>query len=148
MNYLLILSFVTSIFSGVFTSDVENEKTKVVVEITNLRNSKGSVSLGVYTNQDDFDDEKEYVLEVFPKAKTDSNGKLTVELYLAPGTYGIAYLDDENNNGEMDFGLMLPKEGFGFSNYVHSGLSRPDFEDFQFTVGTQTTKVKIQTKYM
>lgn len=148
MNYLLILSFVTSIFSGVFSSDIENVKTKVVVEITNLRNTKGSVSLGVYTNQDDFDEEKEYVLEVFPKTKTDSNGKLTVELYLPPGTYGIAYLDDENNNGEMDFGLMLPKEGFGFSNYVHSGLSRPDFEDFQFTVGTQATKVKIQTKYM
>lgn len=54
----------------------------------------------------------------------------------------------KNNNGEMDFGLMLPKEGFGFSNYIHSGLSRPDFEDFQFTVGTQSTKVKIQTKYM
>jgi len=148
MNHLLILSFVTTIFNGVFTSDIENEKTKITVEITNLRNTKGSVSLGVYTNQDDFEDEKEYVLEVFPKTKTDDNGKLTVELYLAPGTYGIAYLDDENNNGEMDFGLMLPNEGFGFSNYVHSGLSRPDFEDFQFTVGTQVTKVKIQTKYM
>lgn len=123
------------------------EKTKVIIKITDIRKAEGEIGLGVYTSDDNFEDEVEYLSKTFSKTKME-NGTLTVELFLPPGTYGIALLDDEDRDGEMDFGLMMPDEGFGFSNYYHSGLSKPDFEDFAFKVENETERVKIKVKYM
>lgn len=124
-------------------------QTTVTVEITNFRSEKGKATLGIYTTQKDYEKENEYLLKSYHKGKL-VNGTLEVELSLPPGTYGIALLDDENNNGEMDFGLMMPEEGFGFSNYEVSGmvLSKPDFEEFAFEVGESPERVKIKVKYM
>ncbi|WP_417610389.1 DUF2141 domain-containing protein [Owenweeksia hongkongensis] len=148
MNYLIALNLITALlFSSPF-SVVKSEKTNVTVEISNLRNNKGTVALGVYRDNETFKKEKEYLLKVFPKTKTTDDGILQVELPLTPGTYGIAFLDDENDNGEMDYGWVLPEEGFGFSNYEHSGMSMPNFDDFKFEVGNSPTKVFIKVKYM
>ncbi|AEV31672.1 hypothetical protein Oweho_0658 [Owenweeksia hongkongensis DSM 17368] len=148
MNYLIALNLITVLlFSSPF-SVVKSEKTSVTVEISNLRNNKGTVALGVYKDNETFKKEKEYLLKVFPKTKTTDDGVLHVELPLTPDTYGIAFLDDENDNGEMDYGWVLPKEGFGFSNYEHSGMSMPNFDDFKFEVGNSPTKVYIKVKYM
>ncbi|WP_417589957.1 DUF2141 domain-containing protein [Owenweeksia hongkongensis] len=148
MNYLIALNLITALlFSSPF-SVVKSEKTSVTVEISNLRNNKGTVALGVYRDNETFKKEKEYLLKVFPKTKTTDDGVLQVELTLTPGTYGIAFLDDENDNGEMDYGWVLPEEGFGFSNYEHSGMSMPSFDDFKFEVGNSPTKVFIKVKYM
>ena len=148
MNFLFLAVFNLLVQISAPAQEYETDQTKVLVEITNLRNTDGNVSLGIYTNQADFEDENEYRLEVFSKSNMSESGTLKVEFNLPPGTYGIAYLDDENGNGEMDYGLMMPEEGFGFSNFKHSGLSKPDFEDFKFTVAQIPVKVYIQTRYM
>ena len=77
-----------------------------------------------------------------------SGGKMTASIELPSGTYGIAVLDDENSNDKMDYGLMMPKEGFGFSNFYLTGLSRPKFEQFKFVVGDANSSVVIRMKYM
>lgn len=147
MSRSLVMKILVVLLLCLSAGMAQHPKTKVLVEIVNLRSAKGVVGIGVYTNDDDFKNEKEYILQQFEKAKM-LNGKLVVELYLPPGTYGLALLDDENENGEMDFSWMIPQEGFGFSNYTLSGLSRPDFEDFQFIVGPETTKVQVKMKYL
>ena len=54
---------------------------------------------------------------------------------LDSGTYGISVLDDENVNNRMDYNFIgIPKEGFGFSNYFHTGLSKPHFDKFKFEI--------------
>jgi uncharacterized protein (DUF2141 family) len=65
---------------------------------------------------------------------------------LPAGQYGIAVLDDENNNGKMDYGLLLPAEGCGFSNYRHAGMRKLKFEDFHFLFkpGNQIIEVSMQ----
>ena len=123
------------------------EKIKLEVEITHIRNSKGSIRLGIFKSQESFEEENEYLAKSFSKSQV-KDAKLRVDLYLPPGTYGIALLDDENDNGEMDYGLMLPEEGFGFSNYYHTGLSRPDFEDFSFDLNQSAKRLDIKVKYM
>lgn len=105
------------------------------------------MGLGFYKDQKSFDDEKEFLLKTFPKEQV-KNGTLTVTVSLEPGTYGIAMLDDENSNGEMDYGWVLPEEGFGFSNYYHTGLTKPTLDKFDFVVGNQPTEVGIKVKYM
>ena len=54
---------------------------------------------------------------IIPKVTMDS-GRLTWIIPLEKhGIYAISILDDENNNGKMDYRLgFLPREGFGFSN--------------------------------
>jgi len=66
-------------------------------------------------------------------SKNMNNGKLKATVYLPEGTYGIAVLDDKNKDNEMNYTMLgMPKEGFGFANYYHSGFSYPKFSDFAF----------------
>ena len=48
----------------------------------------------------------------------------------------------------MNYGLFLPKEGFAFSNYYHTGMSKPTFDDFQFTLGNEDKKVVMKIRYL
>lgn len=55
---------------------------------------------------------------------------------LAPGRYAVNILHDENGNGKIDRGLILPKEGIGFSNIESINIrNRPTFKkaSFEFT---------------
>ncbi len=57
-------------------------------------------------------------------------------------------LHDENNNGKIDKGLLLPKEGIGFSNYQSIGLkNRPNFSKASFELNTDKT-ISVRIIYM
>jgi uncharacterized protein (DUF2141 family) len=44
-------------------------------------------------------------------------------------------LDDENLKDKMDYKLLLPTEGFGFSNF-NPIILKSNFRDFNFTVNS------------
>ncbi|PBQ31112.1 hypothetical protein CNR22_04815 [Sphingobacteriaceae bacterium] len=118
------------------------------VNINSIRSDKGNIRLAFYKDSKSFDDEKAFLIKTIPKTAL-KNGTLAVSYNgLKPGTYGIAILDDENINEKMDYGMVLPKEGFGFSNYFHTGMSRPKFESFDFTLDKADVTVEIKVKYM
>ena len=50
----------------------------------------------------------------------------------------------------MDYNFLgIPKEGFGFSNYYHTGLTKPKLNSFAFEVlENKNTKVEVKMKYM
>jgi len=143
----LLLTISTAIVFLGFSSFRVPQKTTVLIGITNLRSEKGSIQMGIYKDDESFQEEKEFMLKRFSKKNMKGN-ILVVKMQLEPGEYGFALLDDENDNGKMDYGIMLPKEGFGFSNYYHKGMKRPHFEQFKFNVGQHTTRVKVKVKYM
>lgn len=118
------------------------------INITGLRNNSGVVRMGFYTNNEAF--EKEEALFVKNEAKASMvNGVLSVTYTdLKPGLYGIALLDDENNNDKVDYGWFLPKEGFGFTNYYHTGITKPHFQKFSFILGTGPKVVEIKVRYL
>ncbi|HPA30417.1 MAG TPA: DUF2141 domain-containing protein, partial [Bacteroidia bacterium] len=67
---------------------------------------------------------------------------------LPKGKYAINILHDENKNGKIDKGLILPKEGIGFSNYSSIGLTnRPNFKKASFNL-FQDKEVKVKMIYM
>lgn len=104
----------------------------IQLEITNIQSDKGSILIAVFKDEESFKDENPFRTIVVTKDSMTEN-KLSTEVSLKPGVYGISVLDDENDNGQMDFNFVgVPKEGFGFADYYHSGLSRPKFEDFKF----------------
>ncbi len=67
---------------------------------------------------------------------------------LAPGTYAIAAFHDENDNGELDAGLLgIPTEGYGFSNDAPSTMGPASFEDAAFDLGGQPVAMRITLDY-
>ncbi|WP_070137950.1 DUF2141 domain-containing protein [Crocinitomix algicola] len=124
---LLLLLGLTSIFTI-------GQAATLKIAIKNIRSSKGRVSIGLYKNDDAFQNDRPMKKIKISKSAL-KGGKLSYSLDLPAGTYGLALLDDENSNDEMDSNFIgIPNEGYGFSNYVHSGMFKPSFSDFKFTV--------------
>jgi uncharacterized protein (DUF2141 family) len=120
----------------------------VVVEVTNLRNTRGTI-LACLTNEE----------ARFPRCRDDAhshrlsvpaNGSLVLRFHdVTPGDYAIALLHDENNNGRADRALsMIPREGFGFSRDAPVRMGPPSFEDAAITVGTAALRQTIRMRYM
>ncbi len=122
---------------------------EVTINISDIRSAKGSISIMAFPDSATFKDKKPYKRFVIDK-KNLKDGKITTKMTLPPGTYGISILDDENKNGKMDFNFIgYPQEGFGFSNYYHTGFSRPKFSSFIITVvENKDMSVDIKFRYL
>lgn len=142
MRFLFLLSFL------LLAAPAANSNTDAVpltIRFTGLRNGKGTIGIGVYRTQEEFDTDKPFQKLRITKEGA-KGGTLRHSLTLAPAVYAISVLDDENNNHQMDFNWMhIPQEGYGFSNYVHSGLVRPKVTKFQFRLqAPMEVEVKMQ----
>jgi uncharacterized protein (DUF2141 family) len=105
----------------------------ITVNITGIRNNKGVLRLAFYMDEESFNKDTPLYEKIFSKENIKSKTFSVEFLDIPKGVYGIAVLDDENNNGKMNYSFFgLPKEGFGFSNYYHTGMKRPKFNDFKF----------------
>jgi len=125
------------------------EAQTVEVTVTGLRSEKGQIAIGVFIDEESFRREEAYLEIQFPK-KDIRDGVMTVSFSLEPGVYGLSLLDDENSNRKMEYNFLgIPKEGFGFSDYYHTGLKKPSFDSFKFDlVGGQSKKIKIKLRYI
>ena len=119
----------------------------ISVTVTNIRNTKGTMQLQLYRSQKTFAKETPYKIYRVSK-KSVSGHTLRYKITgLVQGHYGVALLDDENNNKKMDYGWMMPEEGFGFSDYYHTGLSRPTFYQFKFYL-KEDKSVTMKVRYL
>ena len=66
---------------------------------------------------------------------------------LAPGTYGVAIIHDENGNGKLDTFAGIPREGVGFSRNPAIRFGAPSFRSAQFTVTGSAMRQDIKVKY-
>lgn len=120
----------------------------LTIEFENIRNNKGVVYVTLYETEDTWlDEDFDYYEFIFSKEKL-SNNKLTVLIdSIKPGYYGIAVLDDEDENGEMRNNFIgFPREGFGFSRNVKVRLVRPKFEECVLEIKNDTT-ISITMQY-
>jgi len=138
-------SFFTFLFL-LISANIEAQT--INVKITDIRSEKGNIILSVFRDQESFSREKPARLTVIPKTEL-QKGSLTTHINnLNPGIYGIALLDDENGNGKMDYRLLIPQEGFGFSDYYSERLVKPVFEDFSFNLESEDRTVNIRLRYI
>jgi len=144
--YFFLIAIGTDISKNIKKTSVPIAISVIIKEI---KTSKGQILMAIYKDDVSFDKEIPYKQVQAFKNKI-SNGTLLVEVKLEPGKYGISLLDDENFNVKMDYNFLgIPKEGFGFSNYYHSGLSKPKLKSFSFEViENKNTKVEVKMKYM
>lgn len=119
---------------------------EVVITVTDVRSTKGVIRACMTTRSD-----------IFPKCVNDPNAHRTVvpattkEIRFTgvkPGSYGIALLHDENNNGKADRAMgMMPKEGYGFSRDAPVKMAPPKFADAVIQVGEGSQRVTIKMRY-
>lgn len=130
-----------------FVSDSRAEDVEVLV--TGVKSARGQIIVKVYTSSDGYEDDKPVQIIKFDK-KHLAGGQIVHKITLKSGSYGLALLDDENGNGVMDYNFVkMPKEGFGFSNFYLSGMKKPKYESFKFTVNSQQQhKVTMKIRYL
>jgi len=136
----IVLLFI--FFTFVSFNEGNKEKTfSLTVKVKHLRNLKGVVQFALYNKEGSIPDEKYkryYKKKVAPIIKDSST---VVFSNLPEGKYAINILHDENENGKIDKGFILPKEGIGFSNYQSIGMrNRPKFSKASFMLNSDTTK--------
>ena len=121
----------------------------VEVIIKGIRSTKGQIILAIFIDNESFKNEEPYKRIVFDKLKV-IDGELSVKFNLNPGIYGFSLLDDENNDKLMNYNFVgKPLEGFGFSNYYHSGFKRPHFTLFKFELKeNENQKILMKIKYI
>jgi uncharacterized protein (DUF2141 family) len=121
----------------------------VEVIITGIRTEKGQIVIGVFKDDESFKKEESFLEKRFVKNGI-SNEEMRVQFSLEPGIYGLSLMDDENSNGKMEYNFLgIPKEGFGFSDYYHTGITKPKFDSFKFSINKdQTKKITIRIRYM
>ena len=118
------------------------------IEITDVRNAEGHLLLGVYTNDIDYQNKLAVLKQTVLKTNL-KDGLVTAKIEgLSPGVYGVALMDDEDWDRKMAYRLIIPAEGFAFSNYFHEGFSKPHFDDFKFNLESEDVKVVMKCKYL
>ncbi|MCC6187153.1 MAG: DUF2141 domain-containing protein [Chitinophagaceae bacterium] len=126
----------------------QSSNVSVQLQITNVRNGKGTLRLGLFKNEEDFENEKPFKHIIVSKQNFNKNS-IVATVVLPQGSYGISILDDENDNLKMDYNIIkMPKEGFGFCNYYHEGFSRPKFKQFLITISNSTKILNSKIRYI
>lgn len=144
---LIVVMLTVSIVLLSFSVKEQNTYT-LTVAVENLQNSKGEVQFTLYNTVGSIPDEHYKNYFKIDKSRIE-NGKAEITFSNLPkGIYAVNILHDENKNGKIDKGFILPKEGIGFSNYSSIGLTnRPNFKKASFELNQNKT-IKVKVIYM
>jgi uncharacterized protein (DUF2141 family) len=119
------------------------------IHVDGLRNSTGVVGSVVFKSADGWPEDPKKAFRRGPTSIVPGDRQATVVWdHLPPGDYGVAAIHDENRNAKLDRNLIgIPKEGFGFANNPHVGLSSPPFPSAVVHVGCPVTETTIHLQY-
>jgi len=120
----------------------------LTVEVKDLQNSKGVLQFALYNKDGTIPDEHyKKCCKILKEKIQDGSSKVTFS-NLPQGRYAVNILHDENENGEIDKGFILPIEGIGFSNYNSIGLTnRPNFSKASFELSSDK-KIVVKVIYL
>ena len=123
------------------------EGSTVTASVVNLRSQKGNVVCRLYRSEADFPRSPSGNVR---KKVTVVPGRSTRCVFenVAPGTYAMTFIHDENANGKLDTNFIgIPSEGFGTSRNAPVRFGPPDFDDAKFRHTGGVTRLEARTKY-
>jgi uncharacterized protein (DUF2141 family) len=130
--------------SGLLAFSSVQAQAKLEVTVKNIKEPKGTIRVGLFTNENDF-------------LKTAAVGKVVKAIgreitvvfeNLKPGDYAVSVIHDENENGELDSNMMgIPKEGFAFGNNAMGMFGPPSFDKVKITLNGTSEKQIVDLKY-
>ena len=125
-------------------------KANLTVTLTGIRNDKGQVFIQLWNAPEGFPKraEKAYKYVAIEASKAVKGAVTTTFADLAPGTYAVSTLHDENGNGRMDTGAFgIPKEGWAVSNNVVTHAHAPSYENASFVLPPTGQTIVIALHY-
>jgi len=130
-------------------SDKLEAECSLHIHVDGLRNSNGVVGAVIFASPDGWPENTEKSLHHWPTEIPPGKHEATaIWEKLPPGDYGVAVIHDENRNRKLDRNFIaIPKEGFGFANNPHVGLSAPAFEAAKVHVTCPVTETTIHLQY-
>jgi len=144
-QFLLFVLASISLFSF---KNQNGENFSLTVEVNGLQNSKGIVQFALYNKNGTIPDEDYKKCCKILKEKIQNGSSKVIFSNLLIGRYAVNILHDENENGKIDKGFILPIEGIGFSNYQSVGLTnRPNFSKASFELNSDK-KIAVKVIYM
>jgi uncharacterized protein (DUF2141 family) len=132
------------LFVMVSLCSVFSQEDCVLIRAHNIRNSDGVVRYAIYTPENKFTSH-----DVFAEGVVDAHEGTTTFLIqnIPDGEYAIAILHDEDNSGDMNYAVGIPKEGFGFSNDAKVKMAPPKFQAASF-IKKGEIMLRIKIRYM
>jgi uncharacterized protein (DUF2141 family) len=129
----------------------QNTATECVlrIHVDGLRNSTGVVGTAIFKSADGWPEDMSKAFHHWPTPIAAGAHEATAVMEnLLPGDYGVVVIHDENANKKMDRNFIgIPKEGFGFANNPHVGLSAAPFAASIVHVTCPVTETKIHIIY-
>ena len=144
----VVLMFITGVIFSSFTPHNEEGNNSLTVNVTELRNSIGVVQFTLYNKEGSIPDDhfKKYYKQLAGPI-SDNSSEITFT-NLPNGIYAVNILHDENENGKIDKGWLLPIEGVGFSKLKSiNPLNRPSFKKTKFDLSNNKT-INVSMIYM
>jgi len=125
---------------------LHQEINHIDITINNLKGKSGLVRIGIFMNDTGYPDKPSFNYSV--AKDTLNNGQLRLAIPIGkPCELSISILDDENENGLMDYRFgIVPREGFGFSNNPKvTSKKAPPFSitSFNYTGGEKRTEINM-----
>jgi uncharacterized protein (DUF2141 family) len=119
------------------------------IHVDGLRDSNGVVGSVLFTSAEGWPENLNKSFRHGPTPIPAGQRQATVVWeHLPPGDYGVVVIHDENRNAKLDRNLIgIPKEGFGFANNPHVGLSAPAFHLAVVHVACPLTEIGIHIQY-
>ena len=117
------------------------------LSISGLRSDKGQLMVCLTKNSKAFPDctkDNGAIKKLVPA----SGASHLTFANVAPGTYAVAIVHDENGNNKMDLRLFIPREGFAFSRNPAIRMGPPKFGSASFEVGGDDVNQSVKMKYM
>jgi uncharacterized protein (DUF2141 family) len=144
ISLLLIIGITLSSF----TSKKVGDGYALTLTVKELRNASGHVQFALYNKDRSIPDHDYENYFKISNGEIDGNSATVTFYDLPAGNYAVNILHDEDKDGEIDKGFVLPIEGIGFSNIQKIGLgNRPNFEKASFLLNSDKI-VEIKVIYM
>jgi uncharacterized protein (DUF2141 family) len=120
---------------------------EVDVQVQNLRNTRGVVRLCLTRNPAHFPNCDRDPAAVSRSVPAGAAGSIRFQ-GLAPGTYALGVIHDENGNGRLDTFMAIPREGFGFSRNPRLRMGPPRYDEVRFTVSSGRATSIVRMTYL
>jgi len=145
MRHVPLFVLVTAILSTIGVTGAATADTVVRVVVTNVVKQDGVLLAGAYDSPETWLGATTVVGKDVPVAGNVTNGTVSFEMLLPPGTYALSVLQDLNGNRKLDTNFIgIPTEASGSSNDAPARWSAPKFKDAVFTVGDEPVSLTIR----
>jgi len=123
----------------VFTSAIAKAQSKIIAQISNIRNDKGVCQVCLYNNATSFNGNGGTPVQCVQSAVKNGISEAQFE-HVPAGVYAIMVFHDANSNKKLDQNFLgIPKEGYGASRNKLPFASAPSYDGNKFSVPDKTT---------